>query len=78
MAKSMILFRIDDHIIVRQQSDELRSRGLAFLTEYFPEVLPLVHSYADTNHANVGDVALLTITEVIIPELGNSKPEGRS
>ena len=69
----MMFTKFRNHIVFREQSQELRDRGLAFVTEYFPDMLPLIMTYATEQGANPGDIALLTITEVIIPELEDAK-----
>lgn len=52
-----------------KQSDDIRQKALDYITEYFPELMPEIEAYAKLNNAHIGDMAALTISDVILPAL---------
>ena len=60
---------MDNHKLMFRQSSELRERSIKFIQEYFPDLLGDIQEYAKDQKVNPGDIAALTIKDIILPVL---------
>jgi len=52
-----------------KQSEAAKLASIKYIKDYFPELLGDIEEYAKANNADVGDIAAMTISEIILPEL---------
>lgn len=52
-----------------KQPEAVRLKSVKYIKDFFPELLSEIEDYAKANNADVGDVAAMTISEIILPVL---------
>ncbi len=50
-------------------SKESKGKTLTFITTYYPDLLDDIREYANQQGVDAGDIAILTITDIVIPSL---------
>ena len=58
-----------------KQSDNVKRKAIDYINTYFPEIMPDIEDYAKYNNADVGDIAAITIQDIIVPTLRPSMIE---
>ena len=72
----MIVARAAGHMWYRKASWRLRLRALWYLLRYFPDTVPVIAWFAIRNRANPGDIAVLTVTEIVLPAIQRYRDNG--
>lgn len=52
-----------------KQPEAAKLASIKYIKDYFPELLGDIEDYAKANNADVGDIAAITINDIIIPTL---------